>query len=92
MRKYLFTESQIKKVVDAVANEQINRKERHQEILKLRDLAEIISRTGVDFESLLMAFQDAFRDGGDEEVMELFKIGTGIEVENIGKGRYILKY
>jgi hypothetical protein len=92
MKKYIFTEAQIKKVVDVVLNEQTILNEEHREVLKLRDLAELLARTGNDYDTLLSVLQDMYRSSGDEGVMELFKAGTGIELDNLSKGQYVIKY
>jgi hypothetical protein len=48
MKKYIFTESQIKKVVDVILNEQTILKEEHREILK----PQVKPRTGIELDNL----------------------------------------
>ena len=92
MKKYIFSENQIKKVVDKVVNEQLTLTEQHRDILKIPDVAEIISRTGNDYDVVLSVLQDAFREGGDTAVNELFKSATDMNLEVISTGRYVIKY
>ena len=96
MKKYIFSESQVKRLVDEVVNEHIITEQRDK-ILKIRDLAEILSRLYPDdqkemtediFHTVLIK---AYRRGGDEYVMELFKDGSDLTLELMGRGRYRIK-
>lgn len=91
MKKYIYTEAQIKGVIDHVMNERIMNEQAGQ-ILKIRDLAEIASRSGNDFKTLLTLFQRVFKDSGDIGVIEFFKSATDLAIEDMGHGRYQLKY
>jgi len=91
MKKYIFTESQIKSVVDNIMNEQLMLEQRGQ-ILKLKDLADMCSRTKAgDYETFLQIFIDVFKDEGDQGVINLFKSATNLKIEDMGYGRYMLK-
>lgn len=90
MRKYIFTESQIKSVVDdSILEERLLRE--FGEVYNLAELAEVIARTGYDEATLLAVLQDVYREGGDEEVIKLFKASTQIDIESVAKGRYVFK-
>jgi hypothetical protein len=82
--------SSIRKMINEEIQNLLNENKGYME---LKDLAEIISRLGLDFDAMLSIFTDAFRDGGDEKVKETFKSFTGgaSEINNIGKGRYVFK-
>jgi len=82
MKKYIFTEEQIKTVVNHTLNEQMG------QILKLHDLAHMASRAGDDYETLVRVFQNAYKEGGDELVVKLFKSGVKLDIEALGHGRY----
>lgn len=67
-----------------------------KEILKIKDLAEIISTQFGEFaddyyKDILDSLIDAYRNKGDEGVIELFKDGTKFDIIPMGYGRYILK-
>ena len=62
------------------------------EVLKIHDLAEIVSRTGNDYETLLSIFQDMFQKEGDTGVIKLFKSATDLDLENLSHGHYTIKY
>ena len=90
MRKYIFTESQFKHVLDDILLEKSALNESH-EVYNLSELAEILSRTGYDEDTLLAVLQDVYRAGGDDEVIKLFKASTGIDIESVSKGRYVFR-
>lgn len=91
MKKYFITENQLRGIVDNLIIEEKLLKE-HDEVYNLSDLAEVMSRTGYDEETLLKVLQDIYREGGDEEVIKLFKASTQIDIESVSKGRYIFKF
>jgi len=93
MKKIIFTETQIKKAINSLISEGNNSRS-YDDVLKIQDLAEIISRLGgmYEYNTMLTLFQEAFRDGGDEDVKTLFKIATKTELDNIGRGRYMIKF
>ena len=62
------------------------------EILKISDLAEIVSRTGNDYDSLLSIFQETFQNEGDEGVIKMFKSATNLNLEEMRHGQYTIKY
>lgn len=88
MIKIIITEGQVKKLI----NKTINEIENNSEILSLRDLAEIISRIGVDFDTVFYILRYAYKYYGDERVIELFKHGTNLKIEPISRGKYIIVY
>ena len=90
MKKYIYTESQLKNVLDHLLNEEVMA-EGFGQVLKLKDLAEIASRTGNDYETLLKIFINFFKDEGDQGVIRLFKSATDLDIEDMGYGRYMLK-
>jgi len=93
MIKYIFTETQIKSLVGSIINEQ-NIKEQQQELslLKLKDLAELVSRMGMEKETLLRMFIDMYRKEGSEGVIRLFNSATDLEIEDFGYGRFQVKH
>ena len=93
MTKYIFTETQIKSLVGSIINEQ-NIKEQQQELslLKLKDLAELVSRMGMEKETLLRMFIDMYRKEGSEGVIRLFNSATDLEIEDFGYGRFQVKH
>jgi hypothetical protein len=62
------------------------------ELMGLPELAEYLSRTGNDFNVMLDILKQEYYNGGDEAVKEVFKSGTGINIDTIGKGKYVFKY
>jgi hypothetical protein len=61
--------------------------------MTLHDVAKVISRMGYDFEVALQLIQNAFREGGDEEVKQTYSDITKGEsqIEDISKGKYVFK-
>lgn len=92
MKKYIITEDQVKRIIDILVDDQLTLTEQHRDILSLADVAELISRTGNDYNTLLEILQDEFRDKGDEGVQELFKEATGVELDVISTGKYVIKF
>ena len=90
MKKYILTENQIKNLIDSILLSESSLSGSH-EVYNLIELAEVLSRTGWDEESLLMALQDVFRGGGDEGVINLVSSGTGIDIEAVSKGHYVFR-
>lgn len=90
MRKYILTEAQVRKLIDGVVLQESILKESH-DVYNLEGLAEILSRTGYDELILLEMLKELYRNGGDEEIIKTFKKSTGIDIENVAKGRYVFK-
>jgi hypothetical protein len=90
MKKYIFTESQITKVIDNIVMEKNVLKESH-EVYNLAGLAELLARTGNDEETLLEILKDVYKADGDEGVIKLFKAASGSDIKNVGNGRYIFR-
>jgi hypothetical protein len=57
-------------------------------MMSIKDLAELGARLGQDEQTMLEIFQDAFRQGGDNEVVELAKSMTGQPVYVMSRGKY----
>lgn len=97
MKKYIYTEAQIKSVVDSIINERVI-EEQLDSLLTIRDLAVMLARVFDDEEKensaneLHKIFNRAYRQGGDEYVIELFKSGTKIDIVAMGQAKYQLKY
>jgi len=98
MKKYIFTETQIKTMVDTIINEQTIAEQLDQ-LLTIRDLAVMMARVYDNEESkedsanmIHKILNRAYRQGGDEHVVELFKSGTKINIEPMGQAKYQLKY
>lgn len=83
-KSHIMTREEFNKIVQ----EEIIKLNETPEILTINDLAEIGARTGNDFDILLQIFQDAYRSGGDEEVIELAKSMTGQNLYALSKGKY----
>lgn len=90
MKKYILTETQVQRLIHHVMQEEELQEMRGQ-VLKIKDLAEIASRTGYDYKTVLDIFVKVFKDEGDQGVMELFKSATDLELEDMGHGRYAIK-
>ena len=88
MKKYIFTESQVKTLVNNIieCNDVLLE---NQEVYNLEGLAEILSRTGRDEITLFDILKDLYRHGGDEAIIKTFKESTGIDIKDVGKGRYV---
>lgn len=63
-----------------------------QKILSIADLAELVSRLGVDEEHVLDYFKTVFLKRGDEGIIEAFKQATDLVIEPVSKGKYMIKY
>lgn len=90
MKKYIFTELQLRKIVDNTVSEEKIIKE-SSDVYNLADLASMIARTGVDEEIMLEILSDLYKQGGDDEIKKIFKTSIGVEIDDVGKGRYIIK-
>jgi hypothetical protein len=91
MKKYIFTETQIKRVVDMIVNEQTTLNEQH-EILTLRDLATLLARSeGTDMKMMFELLHDEYKNGGDPAIIKLFHDYSGVDLTDISHGHYILK-
>lgn len=67
----------------------INESIENSRLLDLGDLAEAIaSNCGWDLYAVYDMVKKAFRNQGDQGVMDLFKEATGVSIEPIIKGRY----
>lgn len=60
-------------------------------LLSIHDLTEMITRMGYEYNPVLTIIQNAFKKNGDVGVKEVFKLFTEIEIDNIRKGRYVIK-
>jgi hypothetical protein len=64
----------------------------NQNVMGIQDLAEMVSRLGVDFEIALEILQDQFKKFGDAGVIEMFKGMTDVAIEPIRRGKYVFNY
>jgi len=64
----------------------------NKSVMNINDLSEMTSRLGVEKEDMIELIQRAFRNDGDNGVIEIFKEITGIEIEALSRGRYVFKY
>lgn len=90
MRKYIFTESQIKSVIDNIVLEEKILNE-SDGIYNLAGIAEIIARIGIDEETMLDVLKNIYQSGGDEAIQKLVKDHAGFEIEPVSKGHYVIK-
>jgi len=91
MKKYIYTEAQIKSVIDSIINERVI-EEQQLNLLKLKDLAELVSRMGYEKETLLKMFTDMYQKEGTEGVIRMFNSATDLEIEDFGYGRFQIKH
>jgi len=81
--------------INQIIKEEIqNLVERQEGIYTIPELVQLLAVYGLSqpsidiYKSILIA---AFKEGGDEKVEEVFKHFTGIDVEHISRGRYMLQ-
>ena len=91
MKKYIYTETQIKSVIDSLMTEQVI-EEQQLHLLKLKDLAEMVSRLGVDYDIMLQIFIDTYKKEGSEGVIRIFNSATDLDLEDFGYGRFHIKH
>lgn len=60
--------------------------------MNIIDLSKMISRLGIDSESILKILQEEYKKCGDECVIETFKELTGLDIESLSRGHYVFKY
>jgi len=65
---------------------------RPYQIMNIIDLSKMANRTEQDEEFVLYALQNAFRNKGDDGVIEMFYDITKLNIEAISHGKYIFKY
>ena len=67
-----------------------------EQIMTLRDLAEMTSRQGhyddLDIRTFHMLYIEAYKRHGDDGVITLFEGATGLRIEPISRAKYIFKY
>ena len=63
-----------------------------EELMGIKDLAEMASRLGLDYNDVLEFIQNEYNNGGDEAVKKIFKGMTSVDIDNIGRGKYVFKY
>lgn len=64
----------------------------NENVMSIKDLSDMSARLGVDHEGITELIQRAFRNNGDEGVIEVFKEITGLDIEALSRGRYVFKY
>lgn len=90
MKKYILTETQVRTLVNKIIEHNSVLKE-EQEVYNIEGLAEVLSRTGFDETVLVDVLKELYRQGGDDAIIKTFKQSTGIDIEDVGKGRYVFK-
>ena len=65
---------------------------RPNQIMNIVELSKIAARTEVDEDFILQVLQNAFRNKGDDGVIEMFHDITKLNIESITHGKYIFKY
>ena len=63
-----------------------------QKILSITDLIDLVSRLGVDKESISSYFRNVFLKWGDDGIIRAFKEATDLIIEPVSKGKYMIKY
>ena len=62
------------------------------DMMNITDLARVSANMcELDEDIVREILHNAFRRSGDQGVIELFKGITGVDIEDLGKGRYIFK-
>ena len=64
----------------------------HGAIMNIPTIANIISRMGWEYEIILPLVTRVYTNKGDTGVMILFYEMTGIRIDNIRRGKYIMNY
>ena len=62
-----------------------------QNIIGIPELAKIASKSGNDKSILLKMLISTFKKGGDQNVIDMFKEMTDLNLETIRKGKYYIK-
>jgi len=57
-------------------------------ILRLREIVDIVSRMGLDKETIQIMFVRVYKHSGDEGVVDLFNAITGHNISVEGRGQY----
>ena len=61
-------------------------------IMNIRDLAEVVSRTGWECEDVLTLMTTVYKNDGDMGTIMLFYQMTNLRIDNIRRGHYIMTY
>ena len=64
----------------------------NQNIMGIRELAEMVSRMGVDYDAVLGILQNEFKKRGNSGVVNMFKGMTDVAIEAISQGKYVFNY
>lgn len=81
-------------IVDIIREEIQALNERGEGIYTIPELVQKLKVMGLDQDSLdtlQTILFEAYAEGGDEKVIETFKIMAGVEVDYISKGRYMFQ-
>jgi len=62
-----------------------------EHIMNIIELANMTNRMGLENDTILKMLRDEFKNKGDEGVIDMYKGITGVNIEALGKGRYIFK-
>ena len=63
----------------------------NESVMNIIELANMTNRMGLDNEAVLTMLRNEFKSNGDEGVIDMYKSITGVNIEALGKGRYIFK-
>jgi hypothetical protein len=63
----------------------------NETVMNIIELANLTNRMGLENDVVLKMLRDEFKRIGDEGVIAMYKSITGVNIEALGKGRYIFK-
>ena len=63
----------------------------NETVINIIELANLTNRMGLENDVILKLLQDEFKQRGDEGIIDIYKQITGVNIEALGKGRYIFK-
>lgn len=63
----------------------------NENIMNIIELSNLTTLIGLEADAILEMLRRAYKAEGDEGVIDMYKEITGIKLESIGKGRYIVK-
>lgn len=63
----------------------------NENIMNIIELANLTNKMDLDNEVILIMLRNEFKARGDEGVIKMYKEITGVNIEALGKGRYVFK-
>ena len=63
----------------------------NENVMNIIELANMTNRMGLNNNVVLKKLQDEFKLNGDKGVIKTYKEITGVNIEPLGKGKYIFK-